>query len=114
MTGQGSSIWRVKSSTGSARWSMTRVSALRSTGIFAGPRPWSRSPTRPICSLLAHELEPDYVIEESGQTVYFLRALYISTAREGLTEADLRTPHAGDIFSCTPGVTGRPPFRFAA
>jgi len=43
-----------------------------------------------------------------------LGTLYITTARENLTPADLREqPHAGDIFACTPGVRGRPPFRFA-
>jgi len=43
-----------------------------------------------------------------------LATLYITTAREGYTEADLREePHAGDIFACTPGVPGRPPFLFA-
>jgi sugar lactone lactonase YvrE len=44
-----------------------------------------------------------------------LGTLYITTARENFTPADLREqPHAGDIFACTPGVTGRPPFLFAA
>ena len=44
-----------------------------------------------------------------------LGTLYITTAWEGLTAADLaEQPHAGDIFACTPGVTGRPPFLFAA
>ena len=44
-----------------------------------------------------------------------LRTLYITTARENFTPADLREqPHAGDIFACTPGVTGRPPYLFAA
>jgi sugar lactone lactonase YvrE len=43
-----------------------------------------------------------------------LGTLYITTARENFTPADLREqPHAGDIFACTPGVTGRPPFLFA-
>jgi sugar lactone lactonase YvrE len=43
-----------------------------------------------------------------------LGTLYITSARDGYTEADLREqPHAGDIFACTPGVTGRPPFLFA-
>jgi sugar lactone lactonase YvrE len=43
-----------------------------------------------------------------------LSTLYITTARENFTPADLREqPHAGDIFACTPGVTGRPPFLFA-
>jgi len=42
-----------------------------------------------------------------------LSTLYITTAREGFTAADLAVePHAGDIFACTPGVTGRPPFLF--
>jgi sugar lactone lactonase YvrE len=42
-----------------------------------------------------------------------LSTLYITTARENFTPADLREqPHAGDIFACTPGVTGRPPFVF--
>ena len=44
-----------------------------------------------------------------------LGTLYITTARENFTPADLREqPNAGDIFACTPGVTGRPPFLFAA
>jgi hypothetical protein len=39
--------------------------------------------------------------------------LYITTALENFTADDLRKqPHAGDIFACTPGVTGRPPFLF--
>jgi len=39
---------------------------------------------------------------------------YITAAREGFTTAELRAqPHAGDIFGCTPGVTGRPPFLFS-
>ena len=43
-----------------------------------------------------------------------LSTLYITTARENFTPADLAgQPHAGDIFACTPGVTGRPPFLFA-
>jgi sugar lactone lactonase YvrE len=42
-----------------------------------------------------------------------LSTLYITTARENFTAADLHEqPHAGDIFACTPGVTGRPPFLF--
>jgi sugar lactone lactonase YvrE len=42
-----------------------------------------------------------------------LGTLFITTAREGLTPAEqAEQPHAGDIFACTPGVTGRPPFRF--
>ncbi len=44
-----------------------------------------------------------------------LGTLYITTARENFTPADLRKqPHAGDIFACTPGVTGRPPYLFDA
>ena len=44
-----------------------------------------------------------------------LGTLYITTAWEGLTAAALaEQPHAGDIFACTPGVTGRPPFLFTA
>ena len=44
-----------------------------------------------------------------------LSTLYITTARENFTAADLRDqPHAGDIFACTPGVTGRPPYLFGA
>jgi sugar lactone lactonase YvrE len=43
-----------------------------------------------------------------------LSTLYITTARENFTPADLRAqPQAGNIFACTPGVTGRPPFLFA-
>jgi sugar lactone lactonase YvrE len=44
-----------------------------------------------------------------------LSTLYITTAREGFSPAQVREePHAGDIFACTPGVTGRPPFLFDA
>lgn len=44
-----------------------------------------------------------------------LGTLYITTARENFTPADLREqPHAGDIFGCVPGVTGRPPYLFGA
>jgi sugar lactone lactonase YvrE len=43
-----------------------------------------------------------------------LGTLYITTARENFTEADRRAePHAGDIFACVPGVSGRPPNRFS-
>ena len=44
-----------------------------------------------------------------------LSTLYITTAREDLTPAEVAAqPHSGDIFACTPGVTGRPPNLFAA
>ena len=44
-----------------------------------------------------------------------LGTLFITSAWEGLSPADqAEQPHAGDIFACTPGVTGRPPFLFAA
>ena len=40
--------------------------------------------------------------------------LYVTTAREALTPAEVATqPHAGDIFACTPGTAGRPPNLFA-
>jgi sugar lactone lactonase YvrE len=43
-----------------------------------------------------------------------LATLYITSAWEGLTPAERAgQPHAGDIFACTPGVTGRPPYLFA-
>jgi sugar lactone lactonase YvrE len=42
-----------------------------------------------------------------------LGTLYITTAWEGLSPAArAEQPHAGDIFACTPGVTGRPPYLF--
>src|SRR5690349_21725946 len=42
-----------------------------------------------------------------------LSTLYITTARENFTPADLAAqPHAGDIFACIPGVSGRPPYLF--
>ena len=42
-----------------------------------------------------------------------LGILFITTAREGQIPADLAgQPHAGRVFACTPGVTGRPPFLF--
>ena len=45
----------------------------------------------------------------------FLRTLYITSARVGYTETGLtEQPHAGDIFACVPGVTGRLPFLFGA
>jgi sugar lactone lactonase YvrE len=44
-----------------------------------------------------------------------LSTLYITTAREDLTPAEVaRQPHSGDIFACTVGVAGRPPNLFAA
>jgi sugar lactone lactonase YvrE len=44
-----------------------------------------------------------------------LSTLYITTARENFTPAEITAqPHAGDIFACTPGVTGRPPYLFGA
>jgi sugar lactone lactonase YvrE len=44
-----------------------------------------------------------------------LSTLYITTARENLTPADLSAqPHAGDIFAVTPGPQGRRPNLFAA
>ena len=44
-----------------------------------------------------------------------LGTLYITTARENFTPADLATqPQAGDILACTPGVTGRLPYLFGA
>jgi sugar lactone lactonase YvrE len=44
-----------------------------------------------------------------------LSTLYITTAREHFTEAQIAAqPHAGDIFACTPGTTGRPPNLFTA
>jgi len=44
-----------------------------------------------------------------------LSSLYITTARENFTPADWQAqPQAGDIFACTPGVTGRLPYLFGA
>jgi sugar lactone lactonase YvrE len=43
-----------------------------------------------------------------------LGTLYITTASEGLTPAErAEQPHAGDIFACAPGVSGRLPNLFA-
>jgi sugar lactone lactonase YvrE len=42
-----------------------------------------------------------------------LGTLYITCAWEGLSPAERAgQPHAGDIFACTPGVSGRPPFLY--
>jgi sugar lactone lactonase YvrE len=42
-----------------------------------------------------------------------LGTLYITCAWDGLSPADRADqPHAGDIFACTPGVPGRPPYLF--
>jgi sugar lactone lactonase YvrE len=44
-----------------------------------------------------------------------MSTLYITTARAGLTEAELaRAPHAGDLFALEVPVTGPAPFRFAS
>ena len=44
-----------------------------------------------------------------------LGTLYITCAWEGLSPAErAEQPHAGDIFACTPGVTGRLPYLFGA
>ncbi len=44
-----------------------------------------------------------------------LATLYITTAREDLTREQVASqPHAGDIFACTPGASGRPPNLFTA
>jgi sugar lactone lactonase YvrE len=44
-----------------------------------------------------------------------LATLYITCAWAGLTPDErVGQPHAGDIFACTPGVTGRLPFLFGA
>jgi sugar lactone lactonase YvrE len=43
-----------------------------------------------------------------------LSTLFVTSAREDFTSVQLRAePHAGDIFCCAPGVTGRLPFRYA-
>jgi sugar lactone lactonase YvrE len=43
-----------------------------------------------------------------------MSTLYITTARAGLTEAQLaQAPHAGDLFALEVAVTGPAPFRFA-
>jgi sugar lactone lactonase YvrE len=43
-----------------------------------------------------------------------LDRLYITTARHGLTEDQLRDqPHAGSLFAVTPGVPGRPAHEYA-
>lgn len=43
-----------------------------------------------------------------------LQDLYVTSAREGLAEADLAAqPHAGALFRCGPGTVGRPPDLFA-
>ena len=43
-----------------------------------------------------------------------LDRLFVTSAREGLSaEQRAADPHAGDLFVCEPGVTGRPPRTFA-
>jgi sugar lactone lactonase YvrE len=43
-----------------------------------------------------------------------LETLYVTSARTGLSDDVLTSePHAGSLFSFTPGVRGRPAFRFA-
>ncbi len=43
-----------------------------------------------------------------------LDRLYITTARHGLTEEQLREqPHAGGLFAVTPGVVGLPSHEYA-
>lgn len=44
-----------------------------------------------------------------------LSTLYITSARENLTAADVAAqPHAGDVFACVPGAGGTPPNLFTA
>jgi len=44
-----------------------------------------------------------------------LTTLFITTARDDTGPASAgHQSHAGDIFCCTPGTSGRPPFRYAA
>ncbi|MGI8573969.1 MAG: SMP-30/gluconolactonase/LRE family protein [Egibacteraceae bacterium] len=43
-----------------------------------------------------------------------LATLFITTASEGMDQDELREQrHAGGVFACQPGVTGRQPFRYA-
>lgn len=43
-----------------------------------------------------------------------LDELFITTARDGLSEGQLASePHAGDLFWCRPGTSGRPSNRFS-
>ena len=43
-----------------------------------------------------------------------LATLFITTASSGLTPEQLTAePHAGGIFACHPGISGRPAFRYA-
>jgi sugar lactone lactonase YvrE len=43
-----------------------------------------------------------------------LDRLFVTSAREGLSaEQRAADDHAGDLFACDPGVTGRPPWTFA-
>jgi len=42
-----------------------------------------------------------------------LDTLFITTASSGLSPEQLAAePHAGGVFACRPGATGRPPFRY--
>ena len=78
--------------------------------FWAGTMPWKED--GPACAL--YRLTPDGRVSELFGGVG-LSTLYITTAREALTTAQVaRQPHAGDIFACTPGAAGRPPNLFAA
>jgi sugar lactone lactonase YvrE len=93
--------------------------------FWAGTMPWKED--GPACAL--HRLTPDGRVTELFGTVIRLpvdqptsmafggrdlSTLYITTAREALTTAQVATqPHAGDIFARTPGAAGRPPNLFA-
>jgi sugar lactone lactonase YvrE len=60
-------------------------------------------------------LSADIAVPSQCYLAEGLSTLYITTAREDLTPAELAgQPHAGDIFACAPGVVGRPPNLFNA
>jgi sugar lactone lactonase YvrE len=89
--------------------------------FWAGTMPWQEG--GPACAL--YRLTPDGDLDtvirlpvDQPTSMAFgghdLATLYITTAREALTPAQVGSqPHAGDIFACTPGATGRPPNLFA-
>jgi sugar lactone lactonase YvrE len=82
------------------------------TGVLSGRRPFVTVP-EPDGQLDTVVRLPAWQVTSAAFGGPDLGTLFITTAREGLTPAELaEQPHAGDIFACTPGVPGRPPFLF--
>ena len=91
------------------------------TGALSGRRPFVTVPNADgVPDGLALDAEGCVwlAVWDSGELRRYTPAGRLDTvvrlpARQGYTDAERREqPHAGDIFACAPGVTGRLPFLF--